>query len=167
MSRAGRQRGPGGHSALIFVLKGFVPYTHENYLLACRPNQFFNELEKTSDIYSRSTLRNAYWRAKQQGFIQETNAHIKLTPTGLKRLRPFIAECLGKDARLIVMFDIPEKDVAKRHALRRLLKAWEFQQVQKSVWVTDMDYRSLLVDAVRELDLGNCVEIHESLKIYP
>lgn len=120
-----------------------------------------------STIYSRSTLRNAYWRARHQGLIQETNAHIKLTSAGLKKLRPFIAEHLGEGARLIVMFDIPEKDVAKRHALRRLLKTWEFEQVQKSVWVTDMDYRSLLVDAIGELDLGNCVEIHESLKIYP
>ena len=153
-------------SALTFILKGLIPYTRENLLLAYKPNKFFNELEKISK-YNHNTLRKAYWRGKKQGFIEESEGYTKLTKKGLKAIRPFIAKRLDNSSRLIVMFDIPESEATKRQGFRNLLKTWGFEQVQKSIWVTDMDYRDLLEEAISELGLGDCVEIHESLKIYP
>ncbi|QQS18898.1 hypothetical protein IPL68_02450 [Candidatus Saccharibacteria bacterium] len=54
-----------------------------------------------------------------------------------------------------------------RNSFRRLLRNLGFTMVQQSVWVTDTDYRKILVRAVKELNLESCVEIHESLRLFP
>jgi DNA-binding transcriptional regulator PaaX len=153
-------------SALIFVLKAFIPYSRENLMLAYKPNKFFYELEKTSK-YKQMTLKNAYWRAKKQGFIQESEELVRLTAKGQKEIQPFIAQKLSNNSKLMVIFDIPEQNAAKRRKFRDILKLWDFVQIQKSVWVTDSDYRELLIEAVAELSLSGCVEIYESNRLFP
>lgn len=153
-------------SALVFVLKGLIPYSRENLMLAYKPNMFFNELGKISG-YRQETLKNAYWRAKKEGLVEERSNISSLTNKGLKEVRPFTAKSLGKKARLIIMFDIPEKQAAKRQYLRDMLKSLEFKQVQKSVWATNLDHKSLLIEAIAELKLEGCVEIHESIRLFP
>ncbi len=153
-------------SALTHVLMAFVPYSRENLMLAYKPSLFFNELEKSSG-YRQDTLKNAYWRAQQRGYIKNTGRSPQLTASGLEEVRPFMAKHLGRKARLVVIFDVPEDSRAQRQQLRGLLKSWGFEQIQKSVWATDMDYRELLIEAVAELRLGGCVEIYESLRLFP
>lgn len=153
-------------SALIFILKGLIPYSRENMLLAFSPNRFFNELEKISN-YQEATLKNAYWRAKDQGLIKETNKSVRLTAEGLKEVRPFVATKLKNNVRLMVIFDIPEQQATKRHRLRDLLKSWEFKQVQKSVWSSDRDHEEDLIEIIAELKLGQHVEIYESARLFP
>jgi len=159
-----RSRPP--QSVLTTILKALIPYSRENLMLSFSPNRFFNELEKTSS-YRQSTLKNAYWRAHRQGLIEETEKTAKLTAKGLEEMRPFMAESLGKDARLMIIFDIPEIESAKRRRLRDLLKLWGFKQIQKSVWSTDSDFRDLLTETVTELKLGGYVEVYESNRLLP
>lgn len=160
-----RNRKP--HSALAFVLKGLIPYSRENLLLAYKPNKFFNELERISD-YRQSTLRNAYWRGKQRGLIDEDGyKNPKLTEEGLKKVKPFIVKKLGKKSKLMVIFDIPESDKLSRDKLRNLLKAWGFVQVQKSVWSSDLDFREALIEAIEKLSLSDYIEVYEALRLIP
>jgi len=153
-------------SALVFILKGLMPYSRENLMLSFSPNRFFNELEKVSG-YKQNTLKNAYWRAQKQGFIKETEKITKLTAKGIKEVRPFTAKRLGKNARLMVIFDIPELQAGKRRQLRDILKLWGFKQIQKSVWTTDRDHRTLLIELIADLNLGGCVEVYEGSRLFP
>jgi len=143
-----------------------VPYSKENLMLGFKPSKFFNELEKVSG-HKQSTLKNAYWRGQRQGFIDSFGQQPKLTAKGMDEIKPFLAKHLDSHARLMVIFDVPEEKRVARHRLRMLLKSWGFEQIQKSVWATDMDYRELLVEEVGELGLEGCVEIYESLRLFP
>ena len=67
----------------------------------------------------------------------------------------------------MVIFDIPEDEVGLRQRLRAQLKEWQFDQIQKSVWATDMDYRDALVGLITELSAEEYVEIYEGARLYP
>ena len=82
-------------------------------------------------------------------------------------MQPFVATKLAKNVQLMVIFDIPEDDARVRRRLRLLLNEWQFTQVQKSVWVSDFDYETVLVQAVKELGLEKCVQIFECARMYP
>lgn len=151
---------------MTFVIRSLMPYTKENLLLAFSPNRFFNELEKTSN-YTKNTIRSSYYRAKQQGYIANDKNFIKITNEGLTIVRPFRAKKLKGNSRLMLIFDIPEQQLAKRNKLRRLVKSWDFKQVQKSVWITDRDYEDVVISSLKELGLKKCVELHESVRIFP
>ncbi len=118
-------------TALNYVLLALVPYSRPNMLLAFKPKKFFTELEQISN-YSEASLREAYNRGKRRGLIvNESEAIVKLTRRGLIKVQPFVAEKLPGNASLMVIFDIPEQNSSVRTSLRRLLKSWQFKQVQK------------------------------------
>jgi len=155
------------NSALVTVLKAFIPYSRENIALAFSPNRFFNELERSSG-HSKTTLKHAYWKARRDGLVETEGQRVaKLTSKGLREVRPFIAEKLGSRASLMVIFDIPEPAAKKRQQLRYLLRSLGFSQVQKSVWSCSYDHREILAEAISEMGLDGCVEVYESLKILP
>lgn len=157
---------PSKNSALIFILKGFIPYTEENMLLAFKPTKFFNELEKISK-YRKSTLKHAYWRARKDGLVEVSGKTAKLTDKGIALIKPFTAKKLSNKSRLMVIFDIPEDQGYRRQQFRNILKSWGFEQIQKSVWVTDVDYRGLLKEVIEELEITKFVEIYEGLRLHP
>lgn len=153
-------------SALTAVLNALVPYSRDNLLLSFKPNKFFNELEKNSK-YKQSTLKNAYWRAGQRGFIKFENKNPSLTDAGREKINDYEPKYLGRNASLVLIFDIPEEKRKARQQLRELIKSWDFVQIQKSVWASDKDYRELLIDVVSELRLAGCVEIYEGVRLFP
>ncbi|OVE79122.1 hypothetical protein BVY00_01275 [bacterium G20] len=158
---------PRPKSALTFVLLGLVPYSRPNMLLAFRPNRFFNELEKISN-YKRYTLEQAARRACQQGLIEEArNQQLRLTTLGRRRVLPYVAEKLTNNAKLMLIFDIPEDQAIDRQRLRRLLRKWKFTQTQKSVWITEYDFTGAIKEVVAELGLEGCVELYECALLYP
>ena len=158
---------PKPKSPLAFVLLGLVPYTRPNMLLAFRPNQFFNELERISN-YKRHTLEQAARRARQQGLIEEANnQQLRLTALGRRRVLPYVTQKLENNGKLMLIFDIPEDRAIERQRLRRLLRKWQFTQAQKSVWITEYDFTEAIKDVVAELGLEGCVELYECALLYP
>lgn len=151
-------------SALAFVLKGLIPYTRENLMLSFKPGAFFAELEKVSK-YNQKTLRNAYYRGCKTGLIYNSSSSPKLTRRGIIKVQPYVTRKIQGAGRLIVIFDIPEADARLRRQLRKQLKEWQFEQIQKSVWATDMDYTRGLFELVEELGAGKYVEIYEGAKL--
>lgn len=144
-------------SALALVLKALIPYSRESIMLGFKPNAFFNELEHISK-YKRSALEQAARRAQERGLIErDKKQRLRLTKLGKLHAQPFIAEKL-KDSKLMVIFDVSGD--LERNRLRRLLKSWHFQQIQKSVWVCDYDHRANIAEVIKLLDL------HESVRIY-
>jgi DNA-binding transcriptional regulator PaaX len=153
-------------SALRTVLRALIPYTKENLQLSFSPNRFFNELEKKSG-YAQGTLRNALTEGEKLGLIKREEQLIQITRKGLEHVKPFVPTKLARKARLMIIFDIPESRSYDRKRLRKLLKEWNFAQVQRSVWISSYDYKNLLVNAVEELKLESCVEIFECARLYP
>lgn len=152
-------------SALVYVLVALIPYSKPNLLLAFRPSEFFKELQKISR-YRQKTLKEAYWRGIRNGLISNSPSP-QLTKLGEKKAAPYIGTKLSREARLLVIFDIPEEESYKRQAFRNLLKAWGFYQVQKSVWQTSYDYRNLIMEAIEELNLSGYVEVYECARLFP
>jgi CRISPR-associated endonuclease Cas2 len=160
-------------SATTYILKSLIPYTDANMKLAYKPNLFFNDLEKLDSkaknkpLYSRTTLRTTYYRAKQRGyFVVNELGKPQLTEKGTARLQPFQPKKMDK-ARLLVIFDIPEKYRKSRNRFRSLLVACKFKQVQRSVWISDYDSRELLYTMIDQLHLHGEVHIFESHDITP
>lgn len=152
----------GSESPLIFVLKGLVPYTHENLLLSFRPSEFFYELEKLSG-HSRGSLRAAYGRAQRSGLVT-CDPIPRLTKMGRQKLQPFVAQYLPGKGQLLVVFDIPEATAFARRQFRLLLRQLQFEQVQQSVWITVFDHRQTLTEAIKELHLDGCVKMYEAIE---
>lgn len=151
-------------SALTQILLALVPYTRQNLLLTFKPNQFFNELERTSN-HSTSTLRVAFSRAKENKFITLENDQVSLSLKGRQIVQPFIAQKLTGNGQLMVIFDIPEDSADRRRKFRLLLRQLQFKQVQQSVWMSDKDHREIIVDSIKALGLQEWVQMYESSRI--
>jgi DNA-binding transcriptional regulator PaaX len=149
------------NSVLRHVLLGLVPYTKPNLMLTFKPNAFFDELERISKKNTHS-IRNAYYRAQKQGLIELDAQKIpRLTDKGRAKIQPYKAKVLPGGAQLMIVFDIPEVERQKRRHLRRLLEELSFTQVQKSVWVSPMDYRELLKAEIAQNNLSKYVVVYE------
>jgi DNA-binding transcriptional regulator PaaX len=151
-------------SALTQILLALVPYTRQNLLLTFKPNQFFNELEKTSN-QSTSTLRVAFSRAKENKLFIIEDDRVSLSLKGRQIVQPFIAQKLAGGGQLMVIFDIPEDSAILRRKFRILLIQLRFKQVQQSVWMSDMDYRAILDDSINDLGLQDWVQLYEAARI--
>ena len=62
---------------------------------------------------------------------------------------------------IIVMFDIPEKDVRKRTWLRMVLNNLDFKMAQKSVWIGKTTIPKELIGDLMRMQLESYVEIFE------
>ena len=152
-------------SATDFILRGlFLPFSRQNLLLSFKPSQFFYELSRVSG-YPEKTLRDTMSRATRDGYIVMGDTIPQLTAKGLKKVQPFVAEKLPENGQLLVVFDIPEERKMMRHEFRRLLKRLDFQYVQQSVWMSDLDHRKVLAEAVKKLELKDCVKVYEAAPI--
>lgn len=136
-------------------------------MLAFKPNLFFNELERISG-YSRKTLHDTYYKAKKSGLVSHgTSAVPQLTLSGRQYVEPFVAQHLPRGARLMVIFDVPEAEAARRRQFRTVLRQLDFEQIQQSVWMSAYDHRQLIEDVAQELDLQDCVQTYEALRLFP
>lgn len=159
-----RNRGKGKQqSATILILKALVPYTKQNLQLAFHPNEFFNELERSSQ-FSRHTLEQSYNRAKNQKLLMQDERPY-LTSAGRQIVQPFIAKKLSQGGKLMVIFDIPEDFSATRRRFRSLLKYLEFSQVQRSVWISSYDHKEVLIEAIDEFHINAWVQLYEAERI--
>lgn len=152
-------------SSLRYVLEGLVPYTEANLKLAFKPHAFFNDLERISQR-KRRTLQNAYYKAQKDGLLVMDAAGVpRLTDKGRAKIAPYKPRALGKQARLVVIFDVPEIDRWKRRHLRLLLRELSFRQVQKSVWESKYDYRDYLKSEIIHLGLQEAIIVYEALPV--
>jgi DNA-binding transcriptional regulator PaaX len=155
-------------SALKYILKALlVPYSEPNLKLSFKPHLFFNDLEKieAKKQYSRKHLQNTFYRAKKAGLIDvDAQKRPFLTSRGKAILELYQPKVL-QDAELMVIFDIPEQLASKRRALRRTLGHFQFQQIQKSVWVTRYDCKDYLLSEIAWLGITEHVRIYEVVSI--
>ncbi len=75
----------------------------------------------------------------ERGFIKQEKGKLIVTKTGFNFFNPDAEKYLNRknwDGKwYLISFDIPVKFNVKRDRLRRVLKAYNFYPLQKSVWV--------------------------------
>lgn len=154
-------------SSTHYILSALLPYTEANLKLAFKPNKFFNDLEKLDEIKAeKKSIKANYYRLIKTGMIKlDDKGKPTLSKKGLKKLTPLTPKRLDKNKKILVAFDIPEKERSKRDALRTLLKELRFKQIQLSVWETDYDYADYLNSEILEYDLDKYVSIYQAVKI--
>lgn len=158
----------GRRNAMSYVLESLVPFTDANLKLVFSPNQFFNELEKidAERRYRRQTLRNGYYLALRKRFIEFDHEGLpRLTDKGKQYVTPYVPQKISGNARLFVIFDIPETERRKRLRLRMILQELKFQQIQKSVWMTPYDHREYLRAEIEHSGLEGYVEVYEANRL--
>lgn len=152
-------------STTKYVLKALLPYSKQNLKLVFKPGEFFRELESVSKL-NRNTVRSAYRRAISSGLIELDDQNIpRLTDKGRALTKPYKPSILGPNAKLLVMFDIPEDERAKRNHLRALLKELSFKKVQQSVWISNYDHRQYLLAELEEYKLSQYVVVYEAAQL--
>lgn len=161
-----RQQGVLPKSSLRYVLEGLTPYTKANIKLTFSPNSFFNELEKFENgRYKRATLKQAYYKARRRHLIvADENGNPILSDKARQQLKEFKPKKL-KGASVMVIFDIPEGESTKRSWFRRLLRELKFEQVQKSVWMSQYDCFEIISAGIIEHRLESYVRIFEARPI--
>lgn len=151
--------------ATAYVLKALLPYTRPNLLLVFTPALFFAELTKHSK-YKKSTLQSAYYRSIQRGLVEldlrrtpslSTHAKVLLQMNEPRKFKA--GECL------IVAFDVPENKRYKRDYIRTLLRELNFEQIQKSVWLSRYRHTDFIIDECLEQGLGDYVCIFEARRL--
>lgn len=154
------------YSTTHYVLSSLIPYTEANLKLAFKPNAFFNDLEKLDVIKAnKKALKTAYYRAIRQGLIEVNADRIpRLTEKGIRKTKKFRPKKL-KGARLMIIFDIPEDERFKRQRLRTLLRELSFEQIQKSVWMSEFDHREYIRAEIKDFGLEGCIELFEARTI--
>ncbi|PIZ00426.1 hypothetical protein COY62_02625 [bacterium (Candidatus Howlettbacteria) CG_4_10_14_0_8_um_filter_40_9] len=128
---------------LEHILLGLIPFTEENTALVFKPQKFFYELEKKLSNTSFETIKNTFYRAKKQGYLQSVeNQNLIITNKGKVKLFKHIKK---KNTEKwdgffrILFFDVPEKERRKRDLLRGRLAELGFVQYQLSAWVCPYD----------------------------
>lgn len=116
----------------------------------------------------KNSLAQAIRRLRLRGIIEteiiEGDLIIKLLQSSKSLL---IDEAIRSDKSWdgkwrVVAFDIPETHRKARDILRRKLKNWQFEQWQKSVWVSKRNVTKPLRDFINDLRVEKWVRIFEA-----
>ncbi len=84
------------------------------------------------------TFNQIIFRLKKGGIISTSEDILKITSEGKNiylNKPPLLPKHLDKKLRMIIIFDIPEAKRKTRDWLRHQLRNWDFNLIQKSVWV--------------------------------
>lgn len=113
------------------------------------------------------SLLNSVSRLKQRDLIDIKNEKIFLKPLGLKHIQQKMSNLLVfekpvkqntiKD--LIVLFDIPEHRKSEREWFRFHLKRFNYEMIQKSVWIGPSPLPKDFIAYVKSIGLSHCVKI--------
>lgn len=136
------------------------------FLFSCRSisirNSILYERIKKRREISRKAFNQSIYRLKKRGFIEGVDEGYRLSSKGkIYYSNPYnkIKEKSGKKEKIIVLFDIPEKNKKIREWIRRQIKFWDFKMIQKSVWLGSGPLPKEFDKRLKELKVENGVKI--------
>jgi DNA-binding transcriptional regulator PaaX len=111
--------------------------------------------------YSKNSLSGTLCYLRKKNFIENKNYKLQVTKNGRKyierkmnSLEQFSSKLSKNSPKdLLVIFDIPETKKAKREWLRWHLKKFNYQMVQKSVWVGPSPLPKEFLDYLEEIKI--------------
>ena len=125
--------------------------------------------------YSPTSIKSTLTRLRKNGLVEndaDTGWH--LTSAGKKYMKKKedslvqFEHIFKKDApkNLIVMFDIPETKKAEREWFRWHLKKFNYEMIQKSVWVGPSPLPKQFTDYLNKIDLRDNLKTFKLAKNY-
>lgn len=148
-------------SISLIAITGSISTTRSN------PASVWRALEELSarPSITKDSLKQAFWRAKNQGLLTRKQARGKifwiLTEQGKKRLTstfPIYLKVRPWDKRLyLITYDIPEEQRAHRMLLQKVLRQLGAGQLQKSIYLLLWDPREVIKDFIRDHELSGMV----------
>lgn len=124
--------------------------------------------------YPRTSLKSTLWRLHDQCLIEKDLRGWYLMPAGMRYMKKKADSLLdfdfkfAKDApkNLIVMYDIPENKKVEREWFRWHLKKFNYEMVQKSVWVGPSPLPKQFLEYLEKIKLRNTIRTFKLAKSY-
>ena len=124
--------------------------------------------------YKKQSINNAIYRLNKDGYVLNKNDYLFLLSRGRKYIENKKARFLTFDSpykkespkNLIVMFDIPEVKKAEREWFRFHLRQFNYEMIQKSVWVGPSPLPKDFLDYVKDIKLKECIKTFKLAKSY-
>lgn len=124
--------------------------------------------------HSYGSVKSSLSRMKERGLIEKCEEYWYVTPLGKKYVqRKFesLAQFVntfpkGAPKNLIVMFDIPETKKAEREWFRWQLKKFNYQMIQKSVWVGPSPLPKKFMAYVEKIKLKSAIKTFRLARPY-
>jgi len=124
--------------------------------------------------YSKNTFPNEISRLKREKFIEKDGDFLRITRKGqeyIKRKQDSLSmfqSSFQKSApkNLLVMFDIPEVKKAEREWFRFHLKKFDYEMIQRSVWVGPSPLPKDFLSYLKDIKLAECVKTFKLAKSY-
>ena len=137
-----------------------------SHLLSCRSLRIqkkilFGLVQKRRKL-NRQVFNNNLYRLKKKGVLDfGSKADIIINKNELKvdTLFAKIKEKPIGNTKVMVLFDIPEKKRKTRSWLRLQLKLWDFEMLQRSVWLGKGPLPKEFTDRLYLLGIYECVKI--------
>ncbi len=107
-------------------------------------------------LYKRKNLKKYISSNGLKGYALTDLGNFRIFQIRIKNINE---KKLPREEKLLVFFDIPEKIRKKRDALRSLLKSLGFEQIQKSIWITQYDVRKKVKEIIKEYGIQKNVHI--------
>jgi DNA-binding transcriptional regulator PaaX len=113
------------------------------------------------------SFNTLFKKLQNEGLIEITKERVVLTKNGRSTLKTIKEKFLPKkdyqikkdNSLKLVIFDIPEKERAKRDWLRESLKNMDFKMIQKSVWLGKVKIPAEFLEDLKWLKLIDYVDI--------
>jgi DNA-binding transcriptional regulator PaaX len=124
--------------------------------------------------YSKRTFSNEFSRLKREKYIETDGEYLRITRKGqeyIKRRQDSLSvfsASFPKSApkNLLVMFDIPETKKAEREWFRFHLKKFNYEMIQRSVWVGPSPLPEEFLKYLKDIKLTGCVKTFKLARSY-
>lgn len=131
-------------------------------------------LPEFKNNYSKNTFYNEFSRLKREKYLEKEGEFFRITQKGQeyvkRRQNSFtlfnfsFSESIPKN--LLVMFDIPEFKKAEREWFRIHLKKFNYEMIQRSVWVGPSPLPREFLEYLKEIKLIDCIKTFKLAKPY-
>ncbi len=146
----------------LLVFEGAYHYRYRGALMCQGPEGVRRVIREEERRQIMQRLRDM----RRRGLIEERRKsgkiHFVLTEDGkAARFRLLIKSSpLRRDGKkILVVFDVPERQRAARASMRTFLRTCGFKMMQKSVWISERDIFSALISWIRRERLQEWVRV--------
>ncbi|MFA5773093.1 MAG: hypothetical protein WC908_00240 [Candidatus Paceibacterota bacterium] len=136
------------------------------FLFSCKSHKMrraiLYEFAKKRFEMEKSVYNQNIYRLKKNGFLIQDEDVFFLSLKGVSYYtNPYrhIKEKIDKKNKIIIIFDIPENKRKVREWIRSQIKFWDFEMIQKSVWVGYGPLPSEFMSRLRMLGVYDGVRI--------
>ena len=122
-------------------------------------------------VYSKEQVSKSLYSLKKKGLAKYHNGKWIITREGRRYYREkrwnlyryfYFDDTKSKSRKMIIIFDIPEKERSKRDWLRSQLKLFGFKQIQKSVWFGPRNLPKEFFAYLKELGIKEYIKMFKT-----